>query len=78
MNIQGFDFTKGFKCSDGHSFNELNNLSINIFDLSFYQDQNNWKHNLIPFEISQNNSDRVLDLAIYKNQYALIRKSNVF
>ena len=26
LNIQGFDFTNGFKCSDVHKFNELNNL----------------------------------------------------
>ena len=39
LNIQGFDF-RGFKCSDVHKFNELNNLSINVFELNFYQDQN--------------------------------------
>ena len=31
LNIQDFDFTNGFKCSDLHKFNELNNLSVNIF-----------------------------------------------
>ena len=30
----------GFKCSDVHKFNELGNLSVNIFELIFYQDQN--------------------------------------
>ena len=40
MNIQGFDFSRGFKCSDVHKFNELNNLSVTIFELNFYQDQN--------------------------------------
>ena len=78
LNIQGFDFTNGFKCSDVHKFNELNNLSVNIFELNFYQDQNQWKHKLIPIEISKNNSDRVIDLAIYKNHYVLIRKLVVF
>ena len=29
LNIQGFDFTYGFKCSDVHKFKELNNLCIN-------------------------------------------------
>ena len=48
LNIQGFDFTSGFKCSDVHRFNELNNLSINIVELNFYQDQKKWKHKLIP------------------------------
>ena len=57
LNIQCFDFSKGFKCSDVHKFNELNNLSVNIFELAFYQDQNKWKHKLIPTEISKNNSD---------------------
>ena len=78
LNIQGFDFSRGFKCSDVHKFNELNNLSINIFELNFYQDQNQWKHKLIPIEVSKNDSDRVIDLASYKNHYALIKKLDVF
>ena len=78
LNIQDFDFTNGFKCHDVHRFNELNNLSVNIFELNFYQDQNQWKHKLIPIEISKNNSDRVIDLAIYKNHYVLIKKLDVF
>ena len=28
LNIQGFDFTNGFKCSDVHKFNELNNFLL--------------------------------------------------
>ena len=78
LNIQGFDFTNGFKCSDVHKFNEIINLSVNIFEITFYQDQNQWKHKLIPIEISKNNSDRVIDLAIYKNHYVLIKKLDVF
>ena len=50
--IQDFDFTNGFKCSDVHKFNELNNLSVNIFELNFYQDQNQWKYKLVPIEVS--------------------------
>ena len=78
LNFQSFDFTNGFKYSDVHRFNEINNLSVNIFELNFYEDGDNWKHNLIPIEISKNESDRVVDLLIYKNHYALIRKLNVF
>ena len=74
LNINGFDFSYGFKCSDVHKFNELNNLSIKIFELIFYQDQIKWKHKLIPIEISKSNSDRFIDLAIYKNHYILIKK----
>ena len=74
LNINGFDFSYGFKCSDVHKFNELNNLSIKIFELIFYQDQIKWKHKLIPIEISKINSDRFIDLAIYKNHYILIKK----
>ena len=74
INIQGFDFTNRFKCSDVHKINYLKNLSINIFELKFYQDQNKWKHKLIPIEISKKNSDRIFDLAIYKNHYVLIKK----
>ena len=64
LNIDVFDFTNGFKCSDVHKFNETNNLSINIFELYFYQDQNQWKPKLIPIEVSKNDSDRVIDLLI--------------
>ena len=78
LNIQGFDFTNGFKCSDVHKFNELNKLSVIIFELNFYQDQNLWKHKLIPVEVSKNESDRFIDLAIYKNHYVLIKKLDVF
>ena len=78
LNFQNFDFTNGFKCSDVHKFNELNNLSVNMFELNFYQDGDKCKHNLIPIEISKNDSDKVIDLLIYKNHYALIKKLNVF
>ena len=78
LNFQSFDFTNGFKCSHVHRFNELNNLSVNRFELNFYQDKNKWNHNLIPIEISKNESDRVVDLLLYKNHYALFKKLNVF
>ena len=74
LNIEGFDFTNGFRCSDMYRFEKLNNLSINIYELNF--DQN--KHKLIPIEISKNGSDKVIDLLIYKNLYVLIKKLNVF
>ena len=65
LNIEVFDFSNGFKCSDVHIFKKLNNLSTNIFELNFHQDQNNWKHILIPIEISKNDeSNRVVDLII--------------
>ena len=78
LNINVFDFSYGFKCTDVHKFNELNNLSVNVFEIVFYQDQTNWRHKLIPIEISKNNSDRVIDLAVYKNHYARIKKLDVF
>ena len=78
LNIQGFDFTNGFRCSEVHRFIVLNNLSGNIIEINFYQDQNQWKHKLIPTEINKKNSDRVIDLAIYKNHYVLIKKLDVF
>ena len=37
LNIEGFDFTNGFKCSDMYRFEKLNNLSINIYELVFDQ-----------------------------------------
>ena len=78
LNFQNFDFTNGFKCSDVHKFNELNNLSVSIYELNFYQDGEKWKHKLIPIEISKNESDNVIDLLIYKNHYALIKQLHVF
>ena len=62
LNIEGFDITSGFKCSDIHRIEKLNNLSLNIFEIIFYQDQNKSKHNLIPIEISEKESDRFVDL----------------
>ena len=73
LNINGFNFSNGYKCRDVHKFTELNNLSINVFDLYFYQDQNKWRHKLIPIEVSKKSSDRIIDLAIYKNHFVLIR-----
>ena len=78
LNIQGFDFRNGFKCSDVYKFNEIINLSVNIYELNFYQDQNKWKHKLIPIEVNKNESDKVIDLTIYKNHYALIKKLHIF
>ena len=40
VNIQRFDFTNGFRCTVVHKINNINNSSINIFELNFYQDQN--------------------------------------
>ena len=66
LNLQGFDFTNGFKCSDVHKFNDLSNLSINIFELNFYRDQKKWRHKLVPINVSKNDLDRVIDLLIHK------------
>ena len=78
INFQSFDFTNGFKSSDVHRLNELNNLSVIIYELNFYQDSDKWKHKLIPIEISKNESDNVIDLLFCKNHYALIKKLHVF
>ena len=67
LNINGFDFTNGFKYSHMHRFGKLNKLSINIYELNFYQDGDKWKHNLLPIEISKKESDRAVDLRIYKS-----------
>ena len=75
LNIEVFDFTNGFKCSDMYRFEKLNNLSINIYELGFDQ----IKHKLIPIvEVNKNESDKVIDLITYKNHYVLIKKLNVF
>ena len=38
-----------------------------MFELNFNQYKNKWKHNLVPIESSKNDSDKVIDLIIYKN-----------
>ena len=78
LNIEGFNYSTGFKCSDVLKFEKLNGLSINIFEFNFFQDKNKWKHDLFPIEISKNESDRVVDLLIYKIFYVLIKKLHVF
>ena len=77
-NFNGFDFSNRYKSSDMHRFEKLDNLSINIFELNFYQEQNKWKHKLIPIDFSKKESDRVLDLLIYKSHYVLIKKLTAF
>ena len=42
LTIEGFDFSNGFKSRNVHKVEKLNNLSLNIFELSFFQDQNKW------------------------------------
>ena len=32
-------FINGFKCSDVHKLEKLNNLLLNSFELNFYQDK---------------------------------------
>ena len=61
-----------------HRFGKLNYLSNNIFEIKLYQDEDKWKHNLIRIEIGNNNSGKDIDLLIYKNHYALIKKLHVF
>ena len=68
LNIEGFDFTNGFKCSVMHKFEKVNNLSINIFEINFYLDDNKWKQKLIPLELHKDKTDKVKDSLIYKNQ----------
>ena len=74
LDSQSFDFINGFKCSDDHRFNELKYLSVNKYELNFYQDGDIWLHNLILIEISKNESDKIIDFLTYKNHYALMKK----
>ena len=76
--MEGFDLTNGFKWSQLQKFEKLNYLSFNIFELNVYQDKNKWKHKLIPIEISKNESDKVIELLLYKNHCAPIKKFNIF
>ena len=40
LNIEGFGFMNGYKCSEVQTFEKLKGLSINIFERNFYQDHN--------------------------------------
>ena len=55
-----------FKCSDVHNFAKICKLSINLFELNFYQNQIKRKHKLVPIEI------------FYKGHYVLIKILGVF
>ena len=59
-----------FKTSDVYKFERMNNLTNNVIELQFYQEGLNWKHKLIPIEVSENSSETVIDLLIYKNHLA--------
>ena len=52
INI-GLDFTKGAKYSDFHRLGNLKKFSINILELRFYRDQNEWKPKLVHIEVSE-------------------------
>ena len=47
LNFHGFDSTNGFECSDVHIFENLINLSINMFEINFYLDQDQKNVNMI-------------------------------
>ena len=78
LNIECFDFSKGFKCNDVQTFEKVSILFINIFELNYYLDQIEGKHKLFPIEVSRNETDRVVDLQIYRTHYVLIKKLIVF
>ena len=75
---ENFDHSKRFRCSDIHGFVRVIKTFIKTFELNFYQDKSNWKHILIPFEIGENDADKVIDLLICKNHYALIQKHYMY
>ena len=77
LYLDGFHFSNGFKCSDLHRFETIYNLSINIFETNFYQDQYNWKHQIVTSDISEKASRSDITLSIYKSHYFSIKK-NVF
>ena len=59
-------------------FENLNNLSTNKFQLNFYQTRKEWKRELLHFEFNQNNSERVVDSGVFRNQCVLIKRLHVF
>ena len=67
VNIEGFDFTNGFNCSNVLKFKELNNLSNNIFETNSYRAQIKRRHKLIRVDVSKNESHRFIDLLFTEN-----------
>ena len=54
-------------------------MPINIFELECYQEGNERKHEeLVPIKSSKNDSDKVIDLMLYKEQCVLIRNLHVY
>ena len=78
INIEGFHFTNGFKCSDVGKFEKGNKLSINVLEINFHQDHSKRRHKIIPIEVIKNETDRVIDLIIYKNHFVRIKKLHLF
>ena len=66
--MDAFDNIDGFEGSDVK----------NMFELSFYQDTNQWKQKIASTELSKNVSDKAIALMLKKNQYDLNRKLYVF
>ena len=78
LKLDGLDFSDGFKISFVSKIEKMNTLAIKIFELQFYQEGINWKQKLIPVEVSGKISETVIDLMIYKNHNAFIKKLHVF
>ena len=74
LKIEGLHFSNGFKCSYVHRFETLFSLSVNFFKLEFYKEGLNRKHNLVPSQISENITYRVVDIMLYRNHYVLTEK----
>ena len=78
INIQGFDFTNGFRCSDVHIFEKWNTLSINIIELSSYPDQNNWKKKVLISKLAKTIQIELLIYWLKKSLVSLNKKTFLF
>ena len=65
-------------CSDVHEFEEINNLSKNIFERIFYRDESKKRHRLVPVEFTKYISNRVVALVFNENRYVLNKNFDVF
>ena len=65
-NLEGFDFTIGFKYSDIQEIEKFKNISIIISNLGFIKIKKR-KITLLPIEIKKTDSTRVVHLIFYKN-----------
>ena len=64
--------------SNVEKFENLKKFISNKIGKKFYQDAKQCKQNLVPFQTSRNDSNKVKDLMIWKNHCGFIEHLHIF